>query len=147
MKTPVTKPGTADRSRGMTLLEVLIVLATILILAGAVIVAGKRIRQRADAHLTRSLLEVLNTALQVYYDENGSFPDSAWNLYDALHGSPNSRKIAEAVSPQLVVNGMFVDAWGTYILYEYPDGTAFPILTSAGPDKDFFTADDIRNNN
>jgi type II secretory pathway pseudopilin PulG len=137
----------SDRRAGMTLLEVLIVLSTILILAGAIAVVGKTIRQRADEDLTRSLLEVLNTALQVYYDEHGTFPDPALNLHDVLNGSPNSRKIAEAVSPQLVVNGRYVDSWRTYISYEYPDGTAFPILTSAGPDKNFATSsDNIRNN-
>jgi type II secretory pathway pseudopilin PulG len=130
----------------MTLLEVLTVLATILILAGTVIVAGKTIRQRADENLTRSLLEVLNTALQVYYDENGAFPQVAVpeHLYDALHGSPNSRKIVEAVSLQLIVNGRYVDSWGMPVWYQYTAGTAFPILTSAGPDKDYWTADDIR---
>lgn len=133
----------------MTLLEVLIVMAMILILAGAVVTIGRTIRQRAEADLTRSLLEVLTTALQVYYDENGSFPQVppfSQDLYIALNASPDSRKIAEAVSPQLIVNRVYVDSWGKSVRYEYAAGTAFPILTSAGPDKVFGTKDDIKNN-
>jgi len=130
---------------GMTLLEVLIVLSTIMILAGAVLVGGKTLRQRADERLTRSLLEVLNTALQVYYDENGTFPTGG--LYQALNASPGSRKIAEAVSASLIKNGSYRDAWDTPIVYVYQADMVFPTLIACGPDQMPDTRDDIRNTN
>jgi hypothetical protein len=37
----------------------------------------------------------------------------------------------------------FVDAWGTAIAYKYTTGDAFPVLISAGPDKNFDTKDDL----
>jgi hypothetical protein len=43
----------------------------------------------------------------------------------------------------------FVDAWGMSLNYTYTAGDAFPVLTSAGPDKKFAvppaTEDDLRN--
>ncbi len=36
----------------------------------------------------------------------------------------------------------FVDAWGTSLRYIYQAGDAFPLLESAGPDKDFATTGD-----
>lgn len=99
-------------------------------------------------------------------DGLGNAAASSAALFYFLDQNPNSRKIIEAVSETLVTtqnaSGVpitftfnstsqtidlprFVDAWGTSIRYEYIDGTAFPVLTAAGPDKTFGTADDIVN--
>ena len=81
--------------------------------------------------------------------------------------APNSRKIINAISATLIANKepdgfavqleqpkgsgnlidlpRFIDAWGTSIRYEYLPDTAFPILTSAGPDMTFGTPDDLTN--
>ncbi len=89
---------------------------------------------------------------------------SGVGMYYFLYKSPNSRKIIDAVSGDLVTNRdtpakalqveqppasgnfmdlpRFVDPWGLSLRYEYLDGTAFPVVTSAGPDGDFETADD-----
>ena len=38
----------------------------------------------------------------------------------------------------------YIDAWGTSFLYSYdPDSDVFPVIRSAGPDKEHGTADDI----
>jgi hypothetical protein len=37
------------------------------------------------------------------------------------------------------------DVWGTVLSYEWTEGSAFPILISAGPDKTFATDDDVSN--
>ena len=82
-----------------------------------------------------------------------------------MHRSPNSRSIAEAVTPSLVavkhpqetqqkltatVGGTaydlprFIDPWGMSLRYTYvPSADTFPKVMSAGPDKEFGTADDI----
>ncbi len=202
-----------DRQSGMTLIEVLIVLATILILVGAVITVGKTLQQRAAVDLTKSLLEVLDTALQQYYDDFGKFPfiadltfnESRLEDVDVLNGqvsppddlreirnvkgtlitystassaalfyyldrNPDSRKIAAAVSNVLITNKgysgspvtltfnplppqtidlpRYIDSWGTSLRYVYAAGAAFPVLTSAGPDKVFdapYDQDNITN--
>ena len=95
---------------------------------------------------------------------NQSFASSA-GLFWFLHRSPNSRSIAEAVTPSLVavkhpqetqqkltatVGGTaydlprFIDPWGMSLRYTYvPSADTFPKVMSAGPDKEFGTADDI----
>ncbi len=198
---------------GFSLIEMVVVLATILILAGALLSVGKYLIVRANADLTTSGLEVIATALQQYYDDFEAFPffttdnmgtdvidadgsgflldeymhlvggytvtqgtipapaedpgfDSSSALFYFLNKNPNSRKIVEslvdslisskdtggqsiqmtlAATGQLIDLPRFVDAWGTSIRYEYIDGTAFPKLTSAGPDMTFGTPDDIVN--
>ncbi len=205
-----------------SLIEMVVVLATILILAGALLSVGKYLIVRANADLTTSGLEVIATALQQYYDDfeafpfdtpdtngNGVFGDdyqvadlenglqgivsgvlpvyeavnplpppdtvlvssaSSSALFYYLDKNPNSRKIIEVMVGSLISNKdaagqpiklrpaggaadgsndidlpRFVDAWGISIRYEYLDGTAFPKLTSAGPDMTFGTPDDIVN--
>lgn len=84
-------------------------------------------------------------------------------LFYFLDKHPDSRAIVEAVSNTLITNKdaaetnimitigtnpaidllRYIDTWGTSIRYEYLTGTAFPVLTSAGPDKIFDTPDDI----
>ncbi len=191
---------------GFSLLEMVVVVATILILAGALLGVGKYLKIRGSIDLTASELEVLSTALQQYYDDFGMFPfvtekditgDGTVDLYDEFHleydlngtvvpdnaidnpdmdeaaasssalfyyldRNPNSRMIVEALIDSLVTNKgvsginlqmtlpsgqidllRFIDAWGTSIRYEYTDGTAFPTLTSAGPDAVFDTPDDV----
>lgn len=198
---------------GFSLIEMMVVVAVILILAGALLGVGKYIKIRAEIDLTRSGLEVLVTALQQYYDDLGDFPfdtdidddgdsydgtgafeylqvdmlddlddnptdgllpsissgvfvddyASSTALYYFLNKSPNSRKIAESLMDTLIsskdadgnalkisINSdpeidlpRFIDPWGISIRYEYIDGTAFPIVTSAGPDMKFGTPDDV----
>ncbi len=88
---------------------------------------------------------------------------SSIGLFYFLDSSPNSRKIIEALSGDLLTNKdganvaitlrpndgsadvdlpRFVDPWGVSLRYEYLDGAAFPVLTSAGPDKEFTTTAD-----
>jgi type II secretory pathway pseudopilin PulG len=83
-------------------------------------------------------------------------------LFYFLDKNPSSRAIVEGMANTLVTNKddsgaviqiniggtiydlpRYVDPWGMSIRYEYLDGTAFPVLTSAGPDKVFGTPDDI----
>ena len=204
------------KQSGFSLIEMVVVVATILILAGALLGVGKYLKVRAAADLTRSELEVIATALQQYYDDfDGEFPfftadntgtdvtdgdgsgflldeymnivggytvisgtipvpaddpgfDSSSALFYYLDKNPNSRMIVEALTDSLIsnkdVSGLainlrpaggaadgsddiglprFIDAWGMSIRYEYTDGTAFPVLTSAGPDAAFDTPDDV----
>jgi len=183
-------------------------LAVILILIGALVGTGSYVRTRANVDLTRSMLEVLSSALEQYYNDqtpnafpfeadltfdeaafeaiflpiiadvlpdgsllekDGSTPPldvssaSSAALFYFLDRNPASRAIASAVSNTLVTNKdadgnaititigtnpaidlpRYIDPWKTSIRYVYLDGTAFPSLTSAGPDKVFDTPDDI----
>lgn len=210
----------SHKNSGMTLMEILVVLTIILILMGAVITAANALRRRAAVDLTQSMLDVLDLAIQQYYDDRGQFPffthddpdaDGTYTLRQDISGDnrlldefigaytpvsgtipPNptvdpillafetssalfyyldrntdSSQIAEAVSDSLITNKdatgtgvtitiqtlppktidlpRYIDAWQTSIRYQYRTGAAFPVLTSAGPDKKMDTADDVTN--
>jgi prepilin-type N-terminal cleavage/methylation domain-containing protein len=180
---------------GFTLMEVLVTVAVILILIGALIGTGSYVKTRAQIDLTKGMLAVLSSALEQYYDNTGDFPPqladtsgfetflglsagdvtlnipvpdggdgfSSAALFWFLDRNPASRGIASAVANTLITNKdasgtaititigtnppidlpRYIDAWGTSIRYVYLTGTAFPTLTSAGPDKVFDTPDDI----
>jgi hypothetical protein len=77
-------------------------------------------------------------------------------LYAELSSVPSSRKILEKVSDSLIKHGVdtgtippipeIYDSWGMVLDYRYnPITDTYPKLTSAGPDRDFGTADDISN--
>ena len=206
---------------GMSLMELLVAMAIILMLISTLIGVGGYVKTRADIDLTKATLETLSTALTKYYDDFGDFPfdtdttvpkdgildatdiyyqthleadllgdvpdvagfpllgvlkekdgngnwvstASSAALFYFLDKNPSSRAIVEAVSNSLVTNKddsgidikftftaamgnpidlpRYIDPWKMSIRYEYLTGTAFPVLTSAGPDKTFDTPDDI----
>ena len=188
---------------GMSLMELLVALAIILILISALVGIGSYVKTRASVDLTKGMLEVLSTSLEQYYADFNNFPfetnvafdevtfettflpvvanvvpdgsleetdgagitvstASSAALFYFLDKNPSSRSIAGAVADSLVTNkdasgtpikidigGMaydlprYIDPWKMSIRYEYLTGTAFPVLTSAGPDKIFDTPDDI----
>jgi len=192
----------------MSLMELLVALAVILILISTLIGVGSHVKTRANLDLTKAMLETLSTALAQYHSDFGDFPfdtDTNGNgvmdddyfeadllvdlngtvapvdslkekdgngnwiptassaaLFYFLDKNPSSRAIVEAVPNSLVTNKddsgaaiqidiggtvydlpRYIDPWKISIRYEYLTGTAFPTLTSAGPDKVFDTPDDI----
>ena len=120
-------------------------------------------------HLETLLAATINAVDLMEKDGKGvnqSFASSA-GLYWFLHRNANSRSIIEAVTPSLAavkhpqetkqnltatVGGVvfdlprFVDPWGMSLRYTYvPAADTFPKVTSAGPDREFGTEDDIEN--
>lgn len=96
---------------------------------------------------------------------------SSAGLWWFLNQAPNSRKILDALSPELIttlkpnsaadrltisitLSGLvetrdlarIVDVWGVSLWYRYDSAAdTFPTVISAGPDRRFGTADDIQN--
>jgi prepilin-type N-terminal cleavage/methylation domain-containing protein len=66
----------SNKKKAFTLIEVVVSLAIILILAGALFSAGKYLKIRAEGQLTTSEIEIISTALGQYYDEYKVFPFS-----------------------------------------------------------------------
>ena len=116
-----------DRKKAFTLIEVLVTLAIILILAGALLTARRYLRVRAERQLTASAIEVISTALQQYYDQTGSFPPQVNGLDDTLSGSKDG--LRTAMSPQSVniVNDVHIDdltaraCWTSETLFYFLD--------------------------
>ncbi|MEJ5260715.1 MAG: hypothetical protein WHS88_11055 [Anaerohalosphaeraceae bacterium] len=187
------------RRYAMTLLEVLVTLAVVLLLFGTLSGLGVHLKRQSEIRLTESTLAVLATALEQYYNDYGAYVpqvrtqadfnaavgaaatrilppavhwtgtlgEAAWSseaLYYFLNRSPNSKAIIGTLLDRFLSNKdatgrvllieiptgstptdliRFVDVWGMPIRYEYDSAVhSFPILTSAGPDKMFETAQD-----
>jgi len=149
---------------GLTLVEILVVVAVIAILATMVIGIASRINDQVKERGLESTFTILESALQEYCEATGKFPEQPEKnvanalihseyLYGELDLLPESRKILGRITESLLKNEYgttdtppeIYDPWGTVIDYIYVAGDNFPELLSAGPDKIFGTADDINN--
>ena len=150
---------------GVTLVEILVVVAIIAILATMVIGIAARISDQSKERGLESTFTLLESALQEYSEGTGKFPEQPEKnfanalihseyLYRELNLMPESRKILERITESLLKNEYgtidtppeIYDPWGMVMDYIYVPGDNFPELISAGPDKIFGTADDISNN-
>ena len=147
---------------GITLVEMLIVVAVIAILATMVIAVAARIGSQTKEKGLENVFSVLESALQEYYEYWNVFPDPnkppylthSAALYGQLQGTLSSCKILENIDRSLIKNNpsavdmpQIYDVWGTLLDYRYVPGDTFPELISAGPDRMFATADDISSKN
>jgi len=149
---------------GITLVEILVVVAVIAILATMVIGIASRINDQSKEQGLESTFTLLESALQEYCEGTGKFPEQPEKnfanavlhseyLYRELDLMPESRKILGRIAKTLVKNEYgtidtppeIYDPWGMAIDYIYVAGDNFPELVSAGPDKIFGNADDISN--
>jgi len=151
-----------EPKHGLTLVEMLIVVALIAILASMVMAIAGRIAGQTKEKGLEDIFALLESALQEYYEYWNAFPDPnkppylthSAALYGQLQATPSSRKILENIDKSLIKNnpaavGMLqlCDPWGTVLDYKYVPGDTFPELISAGPDRIFATADDISSKN
>ena len=149
---------------GITLVEILVVVAIIAILATMVIGIASRINDQSKERGLESTFTLLESALQEYCEDAGKFPEQPEKnfanalihseyLYGQLDLMPESRKILGRLTESLVKNEYgtidtppeIYDPWGMVIDYIYVAGDNFPELVSAGSDKIFGTGDDISN--
>ena len=147
---------------GVTLIEILIVLAVMAILASMVIGIAARIDNQAKEQLTEGTFALLESALQEYHEYTGEFPEQtdpnfanaaahSEILYGELNRIPGSRNILENIDASLIEDRAgtadmleIYDPWGVVLDYSYVTGDNFPVITSAGPDTIFeTTADNI----
>ncbi len=149
---------------GITLVEILVVVAIIAILATMVIGIASRINDQSKERGLASTFSLLESALQEYCEGTGKFPEQLEKnyanalihseyLYSELDLMPESRKILGRITNSLVKNEYgtidtppeIYDPWGVVMDYTYVPGENFPELISAGSDKIFGTTDDISN--
>lgn len=151
---------------GLTLVEILVVVALVAILATIVVSVASRIDNQSKEKAVESTFVLLDSALQEYRQFTDKFPEQTENnptnaaahselLYFELNSVPDSRTILEKIDKSLLENkygasgtpvGTSVeiyDPWGMPLDYRYNPGENFPTIISAGPDKTFGTADDV----
>jgi prepilin-type N-terminal cleavage/methylation domain-containing protein len=148
---------------GLTLVEIMVAITIIALLVAGLYSVSNYVETQSKIRLTKSTIEVLCTALEQYHDFDGNFPDITVasdypatcdtfieRLYYKLSLAPDAKKILNQISPSLIKDAdndkyaEIVDAWETNFKYSYTSGDNFPLVISAGPDKDFNkTADNI----
>jgi len=148
---------------GTTLIEILIVVAVIMLLAGMVLGIAAHIDNQSKERAVKATFALLESGLQEYYDFRGVFPvaaDANPNvnceiLYAELNSLPGSREVLEQISDKLMREEHasprdvpeIYDPWGTVLDYRYNAAVdSFPRLISAGPDRNIdATGDNITN--
>ncbi|HUT30432.1 MAG TPA: prepilin-type N-terminal cleavage/methylation domain-containing protein [Sedimentisphaerales bacterium] len=140
---------------GVTLVEMVVVVAIISLLVSIVLAAAVRLHNRDNEQLVRSTFSLLDGALEEYYDYTGSFPEApggdpngTQTLYVELSRVAACRVVLEKISGKMLRGGggeppMIFDPWNVPVDYRYVAGDNFPRLRSAGPDRIFNTPDDI----
>lgn len=114
--------------KGFSLVEVLTVIAVIAILIGLLVGAGKRIKTQADEKLAGSMIEILVSALEQYYNYHGDFPFDASVGFDRLAfeqvldpDGPSGPEVASVVE----LSGTPVaSSWSSSVLYYFLSRTA-----------------------
>ena len=151
--------SSASRGRGgFTLIEVLIVLAIVLLLAGLVGVTVFNRRDKADVDVTKINLNTLRSALDSFRMDFRRYPTEEEGLAVLWDKSVLDAEADSSMWMGYVREAMTADQWGTaygYRVVEAPaaidsadeaGAVAEPAfeLWSNGPDKQEGTADDIR---
>ncbi len=144
----------ARPAAGFTLIEILLVIVIILMLAGALVVYVLPQQKGAEVNTTRLLLNQVQSALDTYRLNIGSYPTEDQGGLGALLVKPNfdNERLGEKwQGPYLKPGTKLEDPWGNKIRYELVDktlttdpGTPDYKLYSLGPDGIPDTDDDIK---
>ena len=143
---PMTRPRRQSR-RAFTLIEMLIVIAIILLIAGMV-VPGLLGRQRqANIDIAKATVGNIEKAVKLYsIDHNGEYPQGGAEIFDELM-QPQE---VNGRTPEPYLDEIPADPWGQQLNYEYPSDktpTNKPAVWSNGPNKkdDGGSGDDVGN--
>lgn len=110
---------TRDRSRGFTLVELVVVMTIITILAGAVAIqVTNRIRYAKRARAVQDVY-TLETALDLYAADNGYAPTTQQGL-SALRTKPSSDPQPQNWNGPYIKKEVPADPWGSEYVYRCP---------------------------
>lgn len=117
--------------RGLTLIELVVVLIVIGLLAG--LVAPQILGRVSDARITtaKSQIELLGVALENYHLDNGVYPSSQQGL-EALRVRPTGLPDARNWRGPYLKKAVPMDPWGRKYIYKSPgekDRNGFDIET------------------
>lgn len=113
-------------ARGMTLMEILIVMAIIAGLAATIFPAIQRSRDKGMVSETKVIMGQVINALNMYYTDCGKYPESLEGLTTADAGCANW-------GPEAYMKKIPADKWGTAFEYGV-EGSSF-VLRSLGSDR------------
>ena len=132
----------AKLKSGMTLLEIVIVVAIIAVIMGASIGMIGGLRGNAEDNATRMKINGMRSLLESYRSAAGSYPTETQGL-QALVTKPTTSPVPRRWRQQM--SSVPVDPWNQEYIYRYPgskDRTSYEII-SKGSDQELDTDDDI----
>lgn len=132
-KEVLARKTAVDAARGMTLLEIMVVIAIIGIVATAITVGVVGYLNKAKVKACTALIQNISQQLDLHYATESEYPSSLSVLAEGK-GAPLKEK-------------QLKDQWGQDFIYNYPsqENDLVYDLCSSGPDKSQGTEDDICN--
>lgn len=138
------KKVSAQRQRGFTLLEIMVVIVIMGILASLVVPNLMGNKERADRQKAVSDIVALENALDMYKLDNHRYPTSEQGL-DALVKKPEFDPLPQNYRKDGYIKRLPTDPWGGAYLLVTPGEHGEYDLFSAGQDGEAGTEDDIAN--
>ena len=130
-------------NRGMTLIEIMVVVAIIAGITGLIAVNVLGRKEKANIDLTKTQISNVMNALDQYKLDNHVYPSTEQGL-DALVEKPSSGKVPEGYPEDGYLKKVPKDGWETELGYASPGTHGNKIeIWSAGPDGEEGTEDDI----
>ena len=124
-----------NKKDGFTLIELLVVIAIIGLLASIVMVSVNSARNKAKIAKAQAELKQFQTAVEMYYDTNGSYPCSG-HWYPGANGDPTSCLSTALAS--YMAKFPPSDPWGSYYVWHlHPGSCECTSFVSMGPDKTY----------
>lgn len=122
-----------DSERGLTLIEILVVLAIIAVMAYLIVpnVIGRP--DQARVTVAQTDMRTISAALKMYRLDNGDYPTSEQGL-QALATRPGSAPVPANYSPSGYLEQVPVDPWGRPYGYISPAGGGGFEIVSLGKD-------------
>ncbi len=135
------------KNSGFTLIELLLVVVIISILAAVILPRFTGKSKKARIAAAQAGISSIETALQLYEQDNGLFPTTEQGLLALLKKPTTSPVPASWDGPYLKKSKGFKDPWGRPYEYKCPGehNTEDFDLYSLGPDGMEGTEDDITN--
>lgn len=131
---------------GFSLVELMIVLAILVLLAGLVLPRLLGSQDKADRQATQTQLSSLEQALDMYKIDARTYPNTEEGLKALLKAPEDETRGKNWAGPYM--DELPSDPWGNEYNYEYPptEGSKdIPNIWSNGPDGESGTEDDIKN--
>ena len=118
MRTLTVLKALQRRNRGMTLIEIIVVITILALLTAAVAVAVIPALDQAKVDIAKQDISTVQGALKTYYVKKGGYPDTG----TGLKGLVDSK----------ILDKMPMDPWGKEYVYINEGGK--PVITSYGKD-------------
>lgn len=113
--------------RGFTLIEIITVISIIILLIGLLFPALNKAREQAKEQKARAMISSLEVAVNMYYTDNGKYPDNMGELI-----SPSKEGYGPYMDDEEYKDGNFIDPWGNS--YQYTPKDNGYIIKTTTPD-------------